>query len=97
MAARPTISQNSFHGLLDFSATDSWRKLRGAWAGGKQIGEVVEEPKESGSNVEEKEEIRDEEWDLGVDDFRGWLIAFTWILASAIEYVTQYQYQVEGS
>lgn len=92
MAARPTISQSSFNGLLDFSASDSWKKLRGAWAGGKHIGEVVSDPSTesglTGDPVPQAEPAHGEEhWDLGVDDFRAWLIAFAWIIASAVEYV----------
>lgn len=92
MAARPTVSSSAFHGLLEFSAKDSWKKLRGAWAGGKQIGEVAPEEDEKAEGHETGKNGSDgqagydsEEWDLGVDDFRGWLIAFSWIVASAIE------------
>jgi hypothetical protein len=91
MASRPTVSQSSFHNLLDFSASNSWRKLRGAWAGGKQIGEVVDESatESTGESAEEQQgsqaDVDVDEWDLGIDDFRSWLIAFGWILTSVIE------------
>ena len=87
MAAKPTVTSSAFHGLLDFSAKDSWKKLRGAWAGGHQIGEVpLENEGDSGETTPETHHtINPEEWDLGVDDFRGWLIAFAWIVACAIE------------
>ncbi|KAK1927602.1 integral membrane protein S linking to the trans Golgi network-domain-containing protein [Papiliotrema laurentii] len=95
MAARPTISQSSFNGLLDFSASDSWKKLRGAWAGGKHIGEVVSDPSTesglTGDPVPQAEPAHGEEhWDLGVDDFRAWLIAFAWIIASAVDIAPLY-------
>ena len=89
MGARPTISSSSFHGLLELTHGASWSKLRGAWAGGKHIGDVVPEDQngeeESTHEEEEKEDIDIGEWDLGVDDLRGWLIAFAWILASLVE------------
>ena len=91
MAARPTISKSAFHGLLDFSASNSWEKLRGAWAGGKHIGEVVEEKEgDPGSTQQTSEDSKDSEgdletWDQGVDDKRGFLIGISWLIACAIE------------
>ena len=90
MAARPALPSSAFHGLLEFSASDSWTKLRGAWAGGKHVGEVVEDNGGDGTEGDgsantqmSKHDLED--WDLGVDDFRGWLIAFAWIVAAAVE------------
>jgi hypothetical protein len=89
MASRPTLPSSAFHGLLDFSASESLSKLRGAWAGGKNVGEVIDESGEGGEGgaaAETELSKHDiEDWDLGVDDFRGWLIAFAWILAAAVE------------
>ncbi len=63
--------------------------MRGAWAGGKQVGMVEEEGGEGmGSGMKGTvgvEEEQDEVWDFGVDDKRGWLIGFSWLMASAIE------------
>lgn len=63
--------------------------MRGAWAGGKQVGMVEEEGGEGmGSGMKGTvgvEEEQDEVLDFGVDDKRGWLIGFSWLMASAIE------------
>ena len=89
MASRPTISSTSFPGL-----TSGWRTLRGAWAGGKQVGSVEsDEDIHEGIGLGEKrpvgiEEEEEEVWDFGVDDKRGWLISLGWLIASAIEYVS---------
>lgn len=43
LASRPTITESSFTSLnlnLDGAAGNGWRKLRGAWSGGKVVGEV---------------------------------------------------------
>ena len=93
MAARSTVSSSVFNGLLDISAKDSWKKLEWAWAGGKHVGDLAhgEDPEKEGKKEDPGLEQEDaglaemEEWDLGVDDTRGWLIAFAWIIASAIE------------
>ncbi|CAD6580823.1 MAG: hypothetical protein TREMPRED_002849 [Tremellales sp. Tagirdzhanova-0007] len=88
MASRPTVSSSSFPGL-----SDGWRTLRGAWAGGKQVG-VLEDDEEgigagekTGVHVEEEEE---EVWDFGVDDKRGWLIGMCWLIASAVDIAPLY-------
>ena len=85
MASRPTVSSSSFPGL-----SNGWRTLRGAWAGGKQVG--VLEGDEAGIGAGEKtgvgvEEEEEEVWDFGVDDKRGWLIGTCWLIASAVECV----------
>jgi hypothetical protein len=94
MAARSTVLSSNFNGLLDISAKDSWKKLEWAWAGGKHVGDIAPDEKIAGEQQEEKDDESQnhdgadmEDWDLGVDDTRGWLIAFAWIIASAIEYV----------
>ncbi len=85
MASRPTVSSSAFPGL-----SEGWRTLRGAWAGGKQVGVLEGEEDGIGSGqkgvtgVEEEEE---EVWDFGVDDKRGWVVGFTWLIASGIEWV----------
>lgn len=73
MAARPTVNKGTFPGV------EGWKKLRGAWAGGKWIGKVKQEG-EMGMK-----EMKEEMWDYGVDKKRGWVIAGTWMLAFAIE------------
>lgn len=75
MAARPTVNKGTFPGV------EGWKKLRGAWAGGKWIGKVKGEVEGEKGEEGEKEEI----WDYGVDKKRGWVIAGTWMLAFAIE------------
>ncbi|KAK4690030.1 protein SYS1, partial [Tremellales sp. Uapishka_1] len=96
LASRPTVSSASFPGLEAKGAGGpldlGWRKLRGAWAGGKQIGMVDESQDSIGSgeksqtNVEEEEEV----WDFGVDDRRGWLIAASWLAVSAFDILPLY-------
>ena len=94
MAGRPTVSSSTFNGLLDVTA-DGWKKLRGAWAGGKQIGELDEEGDRE-KEQEQEETIVDsdrdemEKWDLGVDDGRGWILGIAWLIASAIEQVERF-------
>lgn len=78
MAARPTVNKGTFPGV------EGWRKLRGAWAGGKWIGEVKQKGESEAKGVKEEEE-KEEMWDYGVDKKRGWVIAGTWMLAFAIE------------
>nr|ODN92392.1 hypothetical protein L203_00668 [Cryptococcus depauperatus CBS 7841] len=77
MAALPTINRGNFPGV------EGWRKLRGAWAGGKQIGSVKDE---YGDGKSDKEEM----WDYGVDKKRGWVIGSTWLLAFAIDIAPLY-------
>lgn len=78
MAARPTVNKGTFPGV------EGWRKLRGAWAGGKWIGKVKQKGESEAKGVKEEEE-KEEMWDYGVDKKRGWVIAGTWMLAFAIE------------
>ncbi len=113
MAARPTVSYSSFAGF-DLGNSDSgagggggsgsgWRKLRGAWSGGKKVGQVKIEPGSgdgaaggvedgiegigTGRKGHTQVEEEEEVWDYGVDDSRAWVIAATWLVASGIEYV----------
>ena len=89
MAARPTVSSAHFHGLL--GSGEGWRKLRGAWAGGKQVGVVEEDDALGvgvGSGVRPSAEVEEEEmevWDFGVDDSRGWVIGVAWLMACGLE------------
>ncbi|KGB78361.2 hypothetical protein CNBG_3923 [Cryptococcus deuterogattii R265] len=82
MAARPTVNKGTFPGA------EGWKKLRGAWAGGKWIGKVKEEAQVEG--VKEEEGEKEEIWDYGVDKKRGWVIAGTWMLAFAIDILPLY-------
>lgn len=97
MAARPTVSSSNFHGLLDLTS-DGWQKLHGAWSGGKQIGEVVESetsgsegsldhhsPSSEDHSKAPAEDL--DKWDMGVDEGRGWLLGFIWLVACAVECV----------
>lgn len=100
LAARPTVSSSSFSILsgmgigLD-SAASGWKKLRGAWAGGKHVGSVEVESEDGtsassngskgASGVPVMDDLEAEMWDMGVDEKRGWVLAVLWIVASAIE------------
>lgn len=100
-ASRPTVSSSSFSILsgmgigLD-SAAEGWKKLRGAWAGGKHVGSVDEDLAASegngGSNgpvhAVANLDLDEDMWDLGVDERRGWVLAVLWIVASAVEYAS---------
>ena len=59
--------------------------MRGAWAGGKQIGEVEDDTIGSGVKEGQSAEEEEEVWDFGVDDRRGWLLGLCWLIASGIE------------
>ncbi|AFR97709.1 hypothetical protein C343_05857 [Cryptococcus neoformans C23] len=83
MAARPTVNKGTFPGV------EGWRKLRGAWAGGKWIGKVKQKGESEAKGVKEEEE-KEEMWDYGVDKKRGWVIAGTWMLAFAIDILPLY-------
>lgn len=50
---------------------DRWDAYYGAWSGGKQLGSGWEEGR----------------WDGWTDPMRGWVIAFSWMIASFAEYV----------
>ncbi|WVQ93494.1 hypothetical protein IAU59_000568 [Kwoniella sp. CBS 9459] len=96
MAARPTISKTSFPGV------EGWKKLRGAWAGGKEIGSVTRPHTDMGDEGEHHHLLEsvgveglkatqvDEYWEYGVDDKRGWVIGGVWLLAFAIDIVPLY-------
>lgn len=78
MAARPAVNNGE----------GAWKKLRGAWAGGKKVssGDTKEDAKEKaneGENSNKKE--KEKAWDYGVDDRRGWIIGFSWLVASVAE------------
>jgi len=80
MAARPAVNTGGGGG--------AWKKLRGAWAGGKKVSQGAEEGKDGdgdGDKGHDGEEHAEQAWDLGVDDRRGWVIGFSWLLASAVE------------
>ncbi|OCF40048.1 hypothetical protein I317_06123 [Kwoniella heveanensis CBS 569] len=93
MAARPTISKTSFPGV------EGWRKLRGAWAGGKEIGSVTRPHNGADDEGHHHESVGvegmkatqvDEYWEYGVDDKRGWVIGGVWLLAFAIDIAPLY-------
>lgn len=100
MAARPTVGPAAYSGLgvgLD-SAAEGWRRLKGAWAGGKQVGSVEEDVEGEegdkpryGSGAKDGKKPKSEEehevWDYGVDDTRGWVIAAVWLIAAGVEWV----------
>ncbi|ORX35216.1 integral membrane protein S linking to the trans Golgi network-domain-containing protein [Kockovaella imperatae] len=91
MAARPTVTSKSFSGLDLASAANGWRKLRGAWSGGKQVGQVIEgDGIGGGDKPSQSAEEEDEVWDFGVDDRRGWLLGLSWLIASAIDIAPLY-------
>ncbi|WWD16440.1 hypothetical protein CI109_100866 [Kwoniella shandongensis] len=80
LAARPTVSKSSFPGV------EGWKKLRGAWAGGKEIGSVKIGDGEVGSGMEAVGREADEDpWDYGVDAKRGWVIGGVSLLTFAID------------
>ncbi|WWC68543.1 uncharacterized protein I206_102472 [Kwoniella pini CBS 10737] len=87
MAAKPTISKNSFPGV------EGLRKLRGAWAGGKEIGSVPsskdDQPQANEGEYEENKEY-DEYWEYGVDKRRGWILGSVWLLAFSIDIAPLY-------
>lgn len=68
MAARPAVPTGSV-----------WEKVRGAWSGGKKVGEGVEGQEQEGEGGETVA------WDYGVDRRRGWIIGAAWIVASGVE------------
>ncbi|WVR03751.1 hypothetical protein IAU60_000746 [Kwoniella sp. DSM 27419] len=89
MAARPTISKDSFPGV------EGWRKLRGAWAGGKEIGSVAHPELEDGGEVDDyrvidENKVLDEYWEYGVDDKRGWIIGGAWLVTFAVDILPLY-------
>ncbi|WVW80224.1 hypothetical protein I302_102202 [Kwoniella bestiolae CBS 10118] len=86
MAAKPTISKTSFPGV------EGLRKLRGAWAGGKEIGSVPSEVEDmpQSEEAEEEGEVYDEYWEYGVDGRRGWVLGGVWLLAFAIDIAPLY-------
>ncbi|WVQ78799.1 hypothetical protein IAT38_000890 [Cryptococcus sp. DSM 104549] len=98
MAARPTVSKASFPGV------EGWRKLRGAWAGGKEVGAVTRvgagaegEVVDDGTGLgmgngygKGKATEEEEAWDYGVDKKRGWVIGGTWLVAFAIDIIPLY-------
>lgn len=71
-AARPAVNTGS-----------GWKKLRGAWSGGKKVSTGTDADDAEG----ESKATETEHWDYGVDDRRGWVIAFSWLFAAAIECV----------
>jgi hypothetical protein len=78
MAARPAVD----------SGGGAWKKIRGAWAGGKKVSVGTEEGKgeQEGAKGEGTGEGEGElAWDYGVDDRRGWIIGVAWIVAAAVE------------
>ncbi|WWC60393.1 uncharacterized protein I303_102965 [Kwoniella dejecticola CBS 10117] len=88
MAAKPTISKTSFPGV------EGLRKLRGAWAGGKEIGSVPssnEDPARfEGDNQDERDSTYDEYWEYGVDRKRGWVLGGVWLVAFGIDIAPLY-------
>lgn len=74
MAARPAVNTHTGEG--------AWKRLRGAWAGGKKVGQNKEDDGNPEVDVGPEPE---EGWDYGVDDRRGWLIGLAWITAAAVE------------
>ncbi|ORY24075.1 integral membrane protein S linking to the trans Golgi network-domain-containing protein [Naematelia encephala] len=95
LASRPTISSSAFQ-LPDFSldsAAEGWRKLRGAWAGGKQVGVVEDDQGGIGTGEKAHVGVEDELealWDFGVDDARGWVIGAAWLVASGFDILPLY-------
>ncbi|KAK8861643.1 hypothetical protein IAR55_002466 [Kwoniella newhampshirensis] len=89
LAARPTVGKSSFPGV------EGWRKLRGAWAGGKEIGSVTVV---KGERLEEGKggpfagggEDDEAAWDYGVDIKRGWVIGGVSLLTFAIDIAPLY-------
>jgi hypothetical protein len=63
--------------------------MRGAWAGGKQVGTVEADEMDiglgSGVNGGKDAGEETEIWDYGVDDKRGWVIGGAWLLVAAVE------------
>ncbi|KAL7424683.1 hypothetical protein Q5752_000367 [Cryptotrichosporon argae] len=95
LAARPTVSSASFLGLgaagAGGGAAAGWRKLRGAWAGGKKVGDVAEaEGIGAGVKAQTDADEDGELWDFGVDDRRGWLLGAAWIAATAVDILPLY-------
>ncbi|WRT65765.1 uncharacterized protein IL334_002714 [Kwoniella shivajii] len=91
MAARPTLSKTSFPGV------EGWKKLRGAWAGGKEIGSVPTPLGEEGDledhpagGLGEGGKVVDEYWEYGVDNKRGWIVGGVWLVAFAIDIAPLY-------
>ncbi|WWC96839.1 hypothetical protein V866_003714 [Kwoniella sp. B9012] len=87
MAAKPTISKTSFPGV------EGLRKLRGAWAGGKEIGAVpssADDLPQNNQDMEEEEGAYDEYWEYGVDRKRGWVLGGVWLVTFAIDIAPLY-------
>lgn len=75
MAARPAVN----------TSPSTWRKLRGAWAGGRKVGESQKEGSAAGSDSAVGGQEPEAVWDYGVDDRRGWLLGAAWIMAAGVE------------
>ncbi|WVQ74710.1 hypothetical protein IAR50_004314 [Cryptococcus sp. DSM 104548] len=85
LAARPTVHKVSFPGV------EGWKKIKGAWAGGKKVGSNVEEEGDGDDGVVNLQKERErEEWEYGVDRKRGWIIGATWLLAFAVDIIPLY-------
>jgi hypothetical protein len=48
---------------------ERWRSYAGAWSGGKMVGYG----------------LREDHWDGRIDPMRGWIIAFSWMIAAGAE------------
>ena len=71
---REMSSRPTVHGLHGQDHR-GWDAFRGAYSGGKKIGVSLFGEAATGM------------WDGRVDTRRGWCIAFSWLLASLVEYV----------
>ncbi|WWC88085.1 uncharacterized protein L201_002989 [Kwoniella dendrophila CBS 6074] len=92
LSSKPTISKDAFPGI------EGLRKLRGAWAGGKEIGSVpVSSENDNDENDDSIVEVQvdrenkyDEYWEYGVDRKRGWVLGGIWLLTFGIDIAPLY-------